>query len=53
MAVVMVAVPLLPGVTETEVGEPAMVNAGAGAVTVKETAVIFVIPPPVPVTVTV
>ena len=50
--VVMVELPLLPCTTETEVGEAAMVKAGTGAeVTVSETVVDSVRPPPVPVSV--
>lgn len=45
-----VDVPLAPGATETEAGEPDIVN--AGAVTVSETVAVCVIPPPVPVTTT-
>jgi hypothetical protein len=49
-AVVMLEVPELPTTTETVVGEAAMVNAGvAAAVTVSETEVVSVRPPPVPV----
>lgn len=48
-AVVMVLVTLAPCMTDTDVGEAAMVNAGAG--TVSETVAVCVIPPPVPVTV--
>ena len=53
-AVVMVELPLLPCVTDTEVGEAAIVKAGTGAeVTVRETVAVCVSPPPVPVIVTV
>jgi hypothetical protein len=48
-AVVMVLVPFAPCATETEPGEAEMVN--AGAVTVRDTVAVWVIPPPVPVTV--
>ena len=48
--VVMVDVPLLPAVTETEVGDAASVKAGTGAaVTVSETVAVWVRLPPVPV----
>ncbi len=48
--VVIVEVPLLPATTETEAGEAEMVNAGvAAAVTVSETDVVSVNPPPDPV----
>lgn len=48
--VVMVDVPLLPAVTETEVGEAASVKAGvAAAVTVNETDVVWVMLSPEPV----
>ena len=51
-AVVMVDLPVLPCVTETEVGEAESVKAGTGAeVTVSEMVAVCVIPPPVPVTV--
>ena len=51
-AVVIVELPLLPCTTETDVGEAEMVNAGvAVAVTVSDTFAVWVIPPPVPVTV--
>lgn len=49
-AVVTVDVPLLPCPAETEVGEPAKVN--AATVTVRETVAVCVRPPPVPVKVT-
>ena len=49
-----VAVELLPLGVETEVGETAIVKSGAvELVTVNETVVVWVFPPPVPVTVTV
>jgi hypothetical protein len=47
--VVMVELPLLPGATETDVGEAAMVK--LGVVTVRDTDTVSVTPPPVPVTV--
>jgi hypothetical protein len=50
-AVVMVLVPLAPCASDTDVGDAERVN--AGAVTVSETAAVWVTPPPVPVTVTV
>ena len=50
--VVIVDVPLLPCTTETEVGEAEMVKLGlATAVTVRETLVVSVVLPEVPVTV--
>src|SRR5271165_3132458 len=50
--VVMVELPLLPCNTETEVGEAEMVKLGvAWAVTVRETEVVSVVLPEVPVTV--
>jgi hypothetical protein len=49
-AVVIVLFPFEPWATETEVGEAVIVK--AGTVTVKVTVVLFVSPPPVPVTVT-
>ena len=49
-AVVIVDVPLFPCATETEVGEAEMEKLGdACGVTVKETEVVWVLPPPVPV----
>ena len=48
-AVAMVLVPWAPCATVTDAGEAAMVN--AGAVTVSDTVVVCVSPPPVPVTV--
>jgi len=49
-AVVMVELPLLPATTETAVGKALRVKAGTGAeVTVSETEVVSVNPPPVPV----
>jgi hypothetical protein len=49
-----VAVELLPLAVETEVGETAIEKSGVpDAVTVNETVVEWVFPPPVPVTVTV
>jgi hypothetical protein len=50
-AVVILLVPLAPRATDNDVGEAAMVN--AGAVTVRDTVAVRVIPPPIPVTVTV
>jgi hypothetical protein len=51
-AVVMVELPVLPAATESEVGEADRVKAGvAAAVTVSETVAVWVMPPPVPVTV--
>lgn len=51
-AVVMVEVPLLPALTDTEAGEADSVNAGvAAAVTVSETLVVCVMLSPLPVTV--
>jgi hypothetical protein len=53
-AVEAVAVELLPLAVETEVGETAIEKSGvADVVTVNETVVVWVFPPPVPVTVTV
>ena len=51
-AVVMVALPVLPSATESEVGEADSVKAGvAAAVTVSEMVAVCVMLPPVPVTV--
>ena len=50
-AVAMVLVPWAPCATDTDAGEAEMVN--AGAVTVRDTVAVCVIPPPIPVTVTV
>ena len=50
-AVVILLVPLNPRATDNDVGEAAMVNAGAE--TVRDTVAVRVIPPPIPVTVTV
>jgi hypothetical protein len=50
-AVVILLVPLDPRATHNDAGEAAIVN--AGAVTVRDTVAVCVIPPPIPVTVTV
>jgi len=51
-AVVMVDLPVLPCATETDVGEAASVKAGTGAeVTVSEMVAVWVMLPPVPLTV--
>ena len=50
-AVVILLVPLDPRATHNDAGEAAIVN--AGAVTVRDTVAVRVIPPPIPVTVTV
>jgi hypothetical protein len=51
-AVVMVELPLAPCATETDVGEAASVKAGTGVeVTVSEMVAVWVMLPPVPVTV--
>jgi len=49
--VLMVDVPELPRVMVTELGEALMVKFGVRPVTVRETVVVCVIPPPTPVTV--
>lgn len=49
--VLIVELPELPRVTVTEAGEALMVKSGATPVTVRETVVVCVMPPPTPVTV--
>ncbi len=49
--VLIVDVPELPRATVTEVGEALMLKSGVTPVTVRETVVVCVIPPPTPVTV--
>ena len=52
IAVVMVDEPLLPCTTDAEAGDAEMVKSGTGAaVTVRVTVVVFIRPPPEPVTV--